>query len=311
MTSPPDLRIRPALTDADLTAWNHVRRVVLPDEPVGTVDQMRAYTSPDRLVVLAETPAGDLVGSGVADRSNLADGFVAPRVLPDFRRQGAGAALLRVLIDHLVSRSFASVAAHVDDDGSFAFARRHGFEEVDRQVELVRTVTSDEPEPSSFPGVEFVSVAERPDLLEASYDLACQGHADLVLTTGPATLERDEWLRDEATLPGGSIVALAGDAIVGYAGLIAWNDDETRAENGLTVVERAWRGRGLASALKRRQLVWASANGIRELVTWTQLGNESMQRVNMRLGYVPRGMARTVRRDLRGATWELSPPYLS
>ena len=55
---------------------------------------------------------------------------------------------------------------------------------------------------------------------------------------------------------------------------------------------------GLATALKRRQLAWASANGIRELVTWTQQGNEPMQQVNLRLGYVPRAVSRTVRRDL-------------
>jgi hypothetical protein len=30
--------------------------------------------------------------------------------------------------------------------------------------------------------------------------------------------------------------------------------------------------------------VWAS--GIRELITWTQTGNENMQGVNTRLGYV-------------------------
>jgi GNAT superfamily N-acetyltransferase len=293
-----DLRIRPALTDADLAAWNHVRRVVLPDEPVGTVEQMRAYSSPDRLVVLAETPGGDLVGSGIADRSNLADGFVAPRILPDHRRRGAGTTVLRVLIDHLKARGLGSVAAHAGDEGAYAFAVRHGFVEVDRQVELVRAVLPDEPAPPPYPGVEFTSVAERPDLLEATYDLACQGYADLVLTTGPAVLELEEWLRDEATLPGGSIVALADGDIVGYAGLIAWNDDDTRAENGLTVVDRAWRGRGLAQALKRRQLAWASANGIRELVTWTQQGNDAMRQVNLRLDYEPRAISRTVRRDL-------------
>jgi len=94
------------------------------------------------------------------------------------------------------------------------------------------------------------------------------------------------------------MVALADGEIVGYAGLIAWNDDDTRAENGLTVVDRAWRSKGLATALKRRQLKWASENGIRELVTWTQDGNVAMQRVNTRLGYVARSVSHTVRRDL-------------
>lgn len=120
----------------------------------------------------------------------------------------------------------------------------------------------------------------------------------MVLATGPAEVTLDEWLRDEATLPHGSFVALADGRIVGYAGLLSWHDDDTRAENGLTVVDRGWRGRGLAPLLKRRQLAWVSANGLRELVTWTQLGNEAMQRVNERLGYVTRTTSRTMRREL-------------
>ncbi len=298
MTSRTGLLIRPAVSDADLAAWNRVRRVVLPNEPIGTIEQLRAYTSPDRLIVLAVTADGEVIGSGVADRSNLADGFVAPRVVPEHRRAGAGTHLLGYLLDHLVSRGFRSVAAHVDDDGSLAFAIRSGFVEVDRQVEQVRSVTPDEPTPPPYPGIEFVSIAERPELLEQAHVLARQGYEDMALATGPAVIELDEWLRDEATLPGASIAALSDGAIVGYAGLIAWNDDDTRAEHGLTVVERAWRGRGLATALKRRQLAWASRNGIREVVTWTQLGNEAMQRVNASLGYATRSISRTMRRDL-------------
>ena len=81
-------------------------------------------------------------------------------------------------------------------------------------------------------------------------------------------------------------------------GLLAWDGDPERAENGLTVVEHRWRGRGLATALKRRQLAWAAANGVREIITWTQLGNEAMQRVNRALGYETRTISRTMRRDL-------------
>jgi hypothetical protein len=40
--------------------------------------------------------------------------------------------------------------------------------------------------------------------------------------------------------------------------------------------------------LKQAELDWASRNGIRELVTWTQRGNESMQALNRSLGYVDR-----------------------
>jgi len=38
--------------------------------------------------------------------------------------------------------------------------------------------------------------------------------------------------------------------------------------------------------LKRTQLHWAAQNGVVELVTWTQKGNEAMQALNRSLGYV-------------------------
>jgi len=297
MTRPLDVVIRRAETDADLQAWNRVRRIVLPDEPIGTIDQIRAADRPERLVLLAEV-GGEVVGHGFAGPSSLADGFVATRILPAHRRRGIGTAVLRVLLEHHAKLGNRSVASHVGDDPSMGFATAHGFAEVDRQVEMVRTITTDEPVPPPYPGIEFTTVAADPDLLRRAFTVAEQGYADMALATGAATILLDEWLRDEATLPAGSIVALAGGEIVGYAGLIAWNDDDTRAENGLTVVDRAWRGRGLATALKQRQLAWASANGLREIVTWTQQGNEAMQHVNVGLGYVTRSISRTVRRDL-------------
>ena len=291
------IAIRTAVTDDDLNAWNDVRRIVMPNESVPTLAVLRAEEGPETLMLLAES--GDhVIGSGVANRSQVEGGFVAARVVPAQRRRGVGSALLRVLLDHLVDRGFRSVQAHVEEDGAHAFAVRHGFVEVDRQVEQVRALTPGEPPAPPYEGVEFWTVAQRPELLQRSFALAQQGYADMVLKTGPAVVPIDEWLIEEATLPGGSFVALEHGIIVGYAGLNAWTDDETRAENGLTVIDRRWRGRGLATALKRRQLAWAAAHGIREIVTWTQEGNEAMRRVNVNLGYESRAVSRTMRRDL-------------
>lgn len=296
MSDRPPVDIEVALTDADLEAFLGVRRAVLPGENAGTVAYMRAAEGPDRHVVLARID-GTLVGSGLADSSHIADGVAAPRVLPAFRRRGYGTAILRYLLDNLRRRGYRSVVSLVEDDGSYAFAIRHGFVEVDRQVEQVRRLdpTQLEPDPPPVPGITFTTIEERPDLLEAAYPLAQQGYADMVLTTGPAKVPLEEWLRDEASLPGGSIVALAGDRIVGFAGLVAWDDHPSKAENGLTVVDREWRRRGMAMALKRRQLAWASRAGLLELITWTQLGNEAMQEANRQLGYVNRSVARTMR----------------
>jgi mycothiol synthase len=283
--------VRRAETDADLEAWIQVRRVVIPDESAGTVAEHRARESEERLLLLAELN-GELAGSGLADRSDMAGRFgVAPRVLPEFRRRGVGTTLLRQLVAHAERFEVPEASAEVVDDASKAFAERFGFRETDRQVEQVKLL-GDEP-PAEFPeGVEVVSLAERPELLEQAYPLACEGYADFA-TVAPVSISLEDWLRDEATLPGGSFAALVGGELVGYSGLVA-HDNPGVAEDGLTVVRRDWRRRGLALALKRLELHWAAKNGIREVVTWTQRGNEGMRRLNEVLGYEYRAISLTM-----------------
>ena len=45
-------------------------------------------------------------------------------------------------------------------------------------------------------------------------------------------------------------------------------------------------------------IAWASANGLSEVYTWTQTGNENMRAVNEKLGYVTRDVSITVRAPL-------------
>ena len=292
--------VRPAETDEELEAWRQVRLAVMPNEPAATVAEMREMEEPARLLLLAELD-GEVAGSGIADRSSTSGhGFVAPRVVPGLRRRGVGAALLHELAAHCAGLGLGRVTGHVEggDEASLAFAHRFGFEEADRQVEqVIRLAEPLPPSNSLLQGIDVVTIAERPELLGAAYDLGVEGFADMA-TPWPVTIAEEEWLREQATLPDGSFVALAGEEIVGFAGLCAWPDRPASAVNGLTVVRRAWRRRGLASELKLRQLAWAAANGIDEVVTWTQRGNENMRRVNERLGYVTRSESLTMVAEL-------------
>jgi mycothiol synthase len=289
------IEVREAESDADLEAWIHVRRVVLPNESAGTVELARQRETPDRLLMLASVE-GELAGSGLADRSsNRERAFLMPRVLPEQRRRGVGTALLRALAAHAEQMDVPAASSHVDgaDPGALAFAERFGFEEADRQVEQVRMLNGQEAGPSPLPdGVEVVSIAERPELLERSYELATQGYADMALPW-TVVIPLEEWLREGATHPEGSLVALADGEIVGFSGLME-HDNDGVAEDGLTVVRRDWRRRGLGKALKEREICWAVANGLREIVTWTQRGNESMRALNERLGYEYRNVDITV-----------------
>jgi mycothiol synthase len=283
--------VRPAETDADLEAWIHIRRAVLPNESAGTLTELRQREDPERLLLIAELGDG-LAGSGLSVRSDISDRFfLAPRVLPDRRRSGVGTALLRELVAHAESY-VDEVSLVIEDEGSRAFAERFGFLEVGRQVEQVKVLGEDSPVASLPAGVEVVSVDERPELLREAYELASEGYADLA-TDRPASISLTQWLHEEATLPKGSFVALAGGEIVGFSGLLE-HDNPGTAEDGLTVVRREWRLRGLALALKQLELAWAAGNGYTEVVTWTQRDNEGMRRLNELLGYEYRGLAVTM-----------------
>jgi GNAT superfamily N-acetyltransferase len=53
----------------------------------------------------------------------------------------------------------------------------------------------------------------------------------------------------------------------------------------MTGVKRAWRGRGIAGALKRAQIGWAKEQGYERLATHNELRNEPIRRLNEHLGY--------------------------
>lgn len=290
------MKLSVCTTDDDYEAWRAIRLAVVPAERCDTVAELRAQDSRSRLLLVASVD-GRVVGSGMADRSELAGGgFVAPRVLPDFRRRGVGSVLLRALADHCADLDLPVLRAHVDDEESFAFALRFGFAEVDREVEQVRVVGEERP-PAGLPtGVEVVTLSQHPDLWSASFErFGREVLADFAAYT-PLEISRTQWDTSWAGDP--MFLALFDGQVIGCAGLHRDTDQPDRAENALTAVRRDWRGRGVASHLKRRALQWAAANGIREVYTWTQAGNAPMRRLNEDLGYVTTRSSVTVARAL-------------
>jgi GNAT superfamily N-acetyltransferase len=289
------IELRACESDTDLEQWLAVRRAVLPKDRPPTLQELYAEIKPGDLHLLAMLD-GEVAGSGLCKRSDIGGAFVAPRVLPEKRGRGVGSTILRRLAAHAVDRGYTRAGSHVggEDEASQAFARKFGFEETRRDVKQVLAVEARTPR--DVDGVEFVSVDTRRELVEQAYPLARQGYEDMPIDGVDIGL--DSWLAQEATLPGGSFVAFADSEIIGYAGLCRWPGDPTRAEHGLTVVRRDWRGRGVAAALKERQIAWAASNGLLELVTWTQTGNENMQAVNAKLGYVVRAFDISFHRTL-------------
>jgi mycothiol synthase len=290
------VNLRVAESDADLEAWRRVRIAVLPNERCETVEWMRRSMTPERVYLVADLE-GVLAGSGLGGRSDLGYAGLHPRVLPWARRRGVGTSILLELAERAVRLGFEEAGTNVDDAGSLTFAERFGYREVDRQIEMVREVGA-EPPAISPDGLEIVPVAERPELWREAYDpLALQAFEDMALDR-PVLASFEQWQRDWLSWPEATFLAIADGRIVGCAGLQHDADLPERAENALTAVLRGWRGRGIASALKRRTLAFAAANGIREVYDWTQQGNAEMRRLNQHLGYVERAVSISVRARL-------------
>ena len=86
--------------------------------------------------------------------------------------------------------------------------------------------------------------------------------------------------------PEATFVAFAGDEIVAYAKLSLSLARPTVAMHDITGVKRAWRGRGIAGALKAAEIAWAKENGYVRLETQNEERNEPIRRLNQRHGYV-------------------------
>ena len=94
-------------------------------------------------------------------------------------------------------------------------------------------------------------------------------------------------MRGSGDLPEATFVALAGDEVVGYAKFSLTAARPMAAVHDLTGVKRAWRGRGIAGALKRTQIAWAKQQGYERLETTNEMRNEPIRSLNARLGYRP------------------------
>jgi GNAT superfamily N-acetyltransferase len=95
-----------------------------------------------------------------------------------------------------------------------------------------------------------------------------------------------EWILSEPGVsPEWFWIALDGERPVGLTYLVVHNPK--RASTGYTGVARAYRGRGVASALKSAAVRWAAANGIQYIYTGNDLTNAPMLAINSKLGFQP------------------------
>ena len=280
--------------DDELERWVEVSRSF--GAEAGTATDYRDWRrqADDMVWLLAELD-GDPAGTAVA----LTGWHSPPRVgrlevdvAPALRRRGVGTELLRGAGAWLRARDCEEATAPVrEDDGeSLAWAERRGYREVGRNSRLALELSPVEaPEVEPPDGIEIVSWADRLDVVRGMYEVACEAYPDVPGEDEAEMAAFEDWLSGDmqgaGDRPEATFAALAGDEVVGYAKFSISNARPGVAMHDMTGVKRAWRGRGVAGALKRAEIRWAKQNGFTRLETMNEERNEPIRRLNERHGY--------------------------
>ncbi len=224
------------------------------------------------------------------------------RVVPEARGRGVGSALLDTVSAWARGLGYAELMGPVKevDDASLAWANRHGFVDVGRNSVLALDLTSIEAPAVVAPeGIVIASWAERPDATRGMYEVATEAYPDIPGEEDAEMEPFEQWLsmdmQGAGDRPEATFVAFAGDEVVAYAKLSLSRARPTVAIHDITGVKRAWRGRGIAGALKAAEIAWAKENGYVRLETQNEERNEPIRRLNRRHGYVVEPGSITVR----------------
>jgi GNAT superfamily N-acetyltransferase len=274
----------------------NVYNAVWPHDAI-TMDEVRSFkasvrASVDHLARLDDVAVGSAVGAISAQRPDRV--FTLVTVLSEHRRRGAGSALYQAISAWAARQGLSELEVPVldNDPESLAFAERRGFVEERRELGVVlhlEGIASPAIEPPD--GVEIVTWAERPELARGIYEVALEALPDIPGSEDEEVEPFEDWLAHDmqgsGDRPDATFVAVAGEEVVGWAKFSLTAAQPTTAHHDLSAVKRAWRGRGIAGALKAAQIEWAIANGYKELHTRNEQRNEPIRRLNARLGYRP------------------------
>ena len=287
--------IRPA-ADVDVESWVDLHNRIEPRLPL-MVEAVREWRPREpTLTDLFAFDRGRPIGVGrVFEAGDLRGGEVAAAffgVLADERHRGAGGALYRAVSEHArtLEKNELQVETWADEEEGLRFLTRRGFREVERydcvRLDLERASA---PAPAPPAGVELVTRERRPDLVDAMYEVACEAWPDMP-SEDPLGASYEDWRGFEILHPSRradlTFLAVADGEVVGYASAYAVPGGED-AWHLMTAVKRAWRRRGVATALKQAQIAAAKSAGFRGLVTFNEMRNAPMRALNARLGYRP------------------------
>lgn len=294
--------VRPAINDADLTALVDLIAAVTPDDPT-SLEEIRwsDATYPGTVRFIAER-AGTTVGVATVGRIFIyppehLDLWAQIVVAPEARRSGIGTALLQAVSTraHEAGKAGLQFRAWEHRPDGIAFLAHWGFTELER-ARMVRLPLAGRAAPVvAVPdGITLTDLEARPELVPGVHAVALEAFDDIPggddpMAAGDLAEFRARDVDRPGIPPGAFKVALDASSgeVVGYASLLMLPGSTTVAWHDMTAVRRAWRGRGIATALKVATIAWAVDHGLEALETGNDEENAGMRAVNARLGYAP------------------------
>lgn len=290
--------------EAAVGAYLRIRREVTPDD-ADSLEEVRweDATYPGEVTRFLAELDGEPVGSASTGRVHIhVPGH--PRywlglwVLPAWRRRGLGSALLGAASAAARAAGKSGFLTWVSEarDETLVFLGNRGFEVVGRDKIVGLDLRGLVPPAPALPaGFALATLAGRPDLVTGVHAVAVEAFPDIPTTDEPIAVgSLEEFIArdmERSSIPKDAFflgIDEASCTVAGYASLKLAAGSTTMAYHDMTAVRPAFRGRGVATALKRATIAWAIEHGLEELRTGNDEDNLPMRAVNAALGYRPR-----------------------
>ena len=143
-----------------------------------------------------------------------------------------------------------------------------------------------------------------PDYQRLIYDIDWEFTQDEPLPETPTRPDFEVYKKHFDTpdfLPDALQVAVYGGQWRGFSELSGSEGNARYLYNGFTAVGRELRGKGVATALKVKNLIWAKERGYTEIKTWNNSLNAPMLAVNIKLGFVRQPAEINFKKVMKGA----------
>ena len=302
--------VRP-FAETDYEALSRLRTRTSPETPTTPVEERHWDTTPvpshfvNEKWVVEERATGEAVAFAALNHSEYSYDphkfWVDVRVDPDHTRRGVGRALGTLLEAEAAAHQatcFWTTVRKVDAR-ALKFSELQGF--VERRTTWMSTLDLEDTGPSTIEdrsaafeveGIRFTTLAEegprRPEVRQRLFELMDEASRDvprLGAYTPPPFAQFSAELDGPNMMPEAFFLACYGETYVACSNL---EKDLARSDSlgvGFTGTRVAYRGRGLATELKRRSLDYARRSGVRFLRTFNDSLNQPIGAINEKIGF--------------------------